>query len=79
MSSISHVDDPRIVEIEQLAAEEGLPLALSPQTICALEDCGWLADPFTAQIWADPARPQRSVWIDAFCGAVHLDEPLEIP
>jgi hypothetical protein len=45
--------DNRISEILQLANEEGLPLALSPQTIVALEDCGWIVDPFTGQIWRD--------------------------
>jgi hypothetical protein len=46
--------DNRISEILQLASEEGLPLALSPQAIVALEDCGWIVDPFTGQTWRDP-------------------------
>lgn len=49
--------DPRINELIELAQEEGRPLALSPQTICALEDAGYLADPFTGMIWRDPAAP----------------------
>jgi hypothetical protein len=52
--------DPRINEIIALAQEEGLPLALHPITICALEDCGYLADPFTGMIWPDPARRQTA-------------------
>ena len=30
-------------------------------TICALEDAGWLADPFTGQLWPDPAQEQKSI------------------
>lgn len=51
---------PRIQELFDLAKEEGLPLALHPVTICALEDCGYLADPFTGMIWPDPAQPQTA-------------------
>lgn len=53
--------DPRINELLQLAQEECRPLALSPETICALEDAGWIADPFTAQIWPDQAQKQNSI------------------
>lgn len=59
MNIISHID-PRIQEILELAAEEHRPLALSPETIVALEDNGWMADPFTAQVWPDPARRQNA-------------------
>ena len=58
MDIVAQAGDPRIVEIEQLAIDEGLPLALRPETICALEDCGWMADPFTAQIWPDWSQDQ---------------------
>jgi hypothetical protein len=58
MDIVAQPGDPRIVEIEQLAIDEGLPLALRPETICALEDCGWMADPFTAQIWPDWSQDQ---------------------
>lgn len=51
---------PRIQELYALAEEEGLPLALHPITICALEDCGYLADPFTGMIWPDPAQQQTA-------------------
>jgi hypothetical protein len=53
--------DPRINEIINLAKEEGQPLALHPVTICALEDNGWLADPFTGMIWPDPAQEQTAI------------------
>ncbi|MGB5066096.1 MAG: hypothetical protein WBO29_01795 [Albidovulum sp.] len=53
--------DPRIQEIVALAQEDGRPLALAAETICALEDNGWLADPFTAQLWPDPARQQTAL------------------
>ena len=46
--------DPRIAELLELAAAEGLPLAVRPETVCALEDAGWLIDPFTGQLWRDP-------------------------
>lgn len=52
--------DKRIGEILELAREEGRPLALSPETICALEDNGWLADPFTAQLWPDWSQEQTA-------------------
>ena len=42
--------DPRINEILQLARDEGRPLALPPETVCALEDAGWVVDPFSAAI-----------------------------
>lgn len=48
-------NDPRITEILELAAAEALPLALRPETVCALEDIGVMADPFTGQLWFDPA------------------------
>lgn len=61
MAMIPHTDDPRIVEIEQLAIDEGLPLALRPETICALEDSGWIVDPFTAMLL--PRSPEHTaVW-----------------
>lgn len=59
--SIVPQTDPRIDELLQLAQEDGRPLALAAETICALEDAGWLADPFTAQLWPDPARQQTAL------------------
>ncbi len=56
----------RIIEIIQLSAAEGLPLALRPETICALEDIGVLADPFTGQLWPDPAAFPAIRW-NALC------------
>jgi hypothetical protein len=50
-------NDQRIAEIETLAAEDGLPLAVQPATVCALEDAGWVVDPFTGQLWPEPTRP----------------------
>jgi hypothetical protein len=60
--SVAHVTeiDNRITEIIDLARAEGRPLALSPVTIVALEDNGWLADPFTGQLWPDPAQEQTA-------------------
>jgi hypothetical protein len=51
--------DPRITEILNLAAETGMPLALRPETIVALEDYGYMADPFTGALWHDPDQPVR--------------------
>lgn len=62
--------DPRIQEIVALAQEEGRPLALSPQTICALEDVGYVADPFTGQIWRNPATFQLSTAPDVLLRAM---------
>lgn len=54
--------DPRINEIIALAQEDGRPLALQPETIVFLEDEGYIADPFTGQLWRDPAaNTQRSL------------------
>jgi hypothetical protein len=39
--------DPRIVELLELAANEGRPLALRPEAIIQLEDEGACVDPFT--------------------------------
>ena len=47
----------RITELLELSAAEGLPLTLQPATICALEDIGILADPFSCQLWRDPDGP----------------------
>ncbi len=55
--SIVPQTDPRIDELLQLAQEDGRPLALAAETICALEDAGYLAEPFTGMIWRDPAAP----------------------
>lgn len=55
MTIVAQAGDPRIVEINELAAEENLPLALSAETIVALEDAGFMADPFTGLLWPDPA------------------------
>lgn len=49
--------DPRITEILELAAAEGMPLALHPETIVALEDIGYIADPFTGALWRNPEEP----------------------
>lgn len=54
MKNIASATDNRIIELLKLSLEERLPLALSPQTICALEDSGYLVDPFTAQLWHNP-------------------------
>ena len=48
------VQDPRITELLDLAAEQGQPLALSPAQICALEDSGWLVEPFTGLLLPQP-------------------------
>jgi hypothetical protein len=44
------VQDPRINELLALAVEQGQPLAIAPETICAIEDAGWVIDPFTGQL-----------------------------
>ncbi len=50
--------DPRITELLDLASIEGLPLALRPETIVAIEDAGWLCHPFTGQLFREqPGRP----------------------
>lgn len=54
MNNTTCTADPRIQEILDLATEDVRPLALRAEVICALEDAGWLADPFTGQIWRDP-------------------------
>lgn len=46
--------DPRIAELLELAASEGLPLAVRPETVCALEDIGYTVNPFSGAIWRDP-------------------------
>lgn len=46
--------DPRVTELLDLATGEGRPLALSPAQICALEDSGWLVDPFTGVLLPHP-------------------------
>jgi hypothetical protein len=48
-------NDPRITEILDLAAAEGLSLVLRPETVCALEDIGVMADPFSGRLWFNPA------------------------
>lgn len=48
-------NDPRITEILELAATEGLSLALRPETVIALEDIGVMADPFSGRLWFNPA------------------------
>ena len=64
--------DPRVLELLQLAREEGLPLVVRPETVCALEDDGWLVDPFTGRLWRNPSVPvvlfavPRDVQISAF-------------
>ena len=48
--------DRRIAELLELAAEQGQPLGVRPETVCAVEDAGWMIDPFTGQLWRfDPA------------------------
>jgi hypothetical protein len=41
--------DPRIAELQELAANEGKPLALRPEAIIQLEDDGACVDPFSGQ------------------------------
>lgn len=60
--------DPRIADIEELAATEGRPLALRPETICALEDIGYLVDPFTATMTRDPDRTRTHEIANLFDG-----------
>jgi hypothetical protein len=52
--------DPRIQEIVELAQEDGRPLALRPETICALEDNGWLVDLFSGFVLIDPDQEQTA-------------------
>ena len=42
--------DPRIAELLDLATTEARPLAVQPTMICALEDAGWMVDPFTGAV-----------------------------
>jgi len=55
---VSQTTDPRITELLQLAIEEGLPLALKPETIIVLEDDGWIVDPFTGYFQRDVDAPR---------------------
>ena len=43
--------DPRINELLDLAAEQGQPLAMRPETVIAVEDAGWVINPFTGAMW----------------------------
>ena len=45
--------DTRITDLQDLAAVEGRALALRPATVCAIEDAGWMVDPFTGQLWRE--------------------------
>ena len=49
--------DPRIAELLDLATTEARPLAFQPATICALEDGGWVVDPFTGALAREDTRP----------------------
>lgn len=64
--------DPRIAELNQLAADEGQPLALRPETIIVLEDAGWIVDPFTAQFWRDPAAQPAELSLATLAGFARL-------
>ena len=50
--------DPRIVELLDLEAEQGQPLAMPPAQICALEDSGWIVEPFTGVLLPHPPTAQ---------------------
>lgn len=75
MNSLPHPADKRITELQQLEQEEGQTLALRPETIILLEDAGWVVEPFTAQIWRDPAWPAPTVnelMLSTFAPLSHL-------
>lgn len=63
--------DPRINEIIALAQEDGRPLALQPETIVFLEDEGYIADPFTGQLWRDADEPRNPFVLERI--VAHLD------
>lgn len=54
MTTITQHSDPRIAEILEMAAADGRPLAVLPETVCEMEDRGWLVDPFTGIATPDP-------------------------
>lgn len=62
-------NDPRITEILELAAAEALPLALRPETVIALEDIGVMADPFSGQLWFNPAATIHGADLQRVLGA----------
>jgi hypothetical protein len=47
---MSATHDPRITELLDLVASEGIPLAITPETVCAIEDTGWVIDLVTGQM-----------------------------
>ena len=47
--------DTRYTDLQDLAAIEGRALAYRPATVAAIEDAGWLCDPFTGQLWRENA------------------------
>lgn len=75
MNSLPHPADKRITELLDLEREEGQTLALRPETIILLEDAGWVVEPFTAQMWRDPASPAPTVselMLSTFAPLSHL-------
>ncbi len=69
--------DPRIAELNQLAADEGQPLALRPETIILLEDAGMVVEPFTAQFWRDPAVEPPTLTLTALADLMVLVQTSE--
>ena len=45
--------DSRITDLRDLEATESRDLAYRPRTILAIEDAGWMVDPFTGQLWRE--------------------------
>ena len=47
--------DTRYTDLQDLAAVEGRALAYRPATVAAIEDAGWMVDPFSGQLWRENA------------------------
>ena len=48
------MEDNRIQELEEWSAETGLPLPMSAEEICVLEDMGHIVDLETGDVSLDP-------------------------
>lgn len=67
--------DPRIDELLELAAAEGLTLPLPPETIIRLEDAGHIVDLRTGTVEVGEAdRPYVWTWTPAGEAFAHLVE-----
>ena len=64
-------NDTRYTDLQDLAAIEGRALAYRPATVAAIEDSGWLCDPFTGQLWRENAAQPAAAALGCLVNNLH--------